>query len=128
MSAVISLLLAAAALLIAAQGIFAILSFVAGLRRREMAVRLALGAQPVAVTVLVARQGVKLAGAGLLAGLVVAGGLSRFLGSLLFGVTPGDWVSYLSAAGVLLAVALVASLIPARRAARVDPMTTLRAE
>jgi putative ABC transport system permease protein len=128
MSAVISLALALAALLIAAQGIFAILSFVAGLRRREMAVRLALGARPAAVAALVVGRGARLAGFGLLAGLAVAAGLSRLLGSLLVGVSPADWVSYLGAAGLLLAVALAASLIPARRAARVDPMTTLRAE
>lgn len=128
MSAVISLALALAALLIASQGIFALLSFVAGLRRREMAVRLALGARPGSVAALVAGRGVKLAGMGLLAGLVIAAGLSRLLGALLFGVSPSDWVSYLGAAGLLLTAALVASLIPARRAARIDPITTLRAE
>jgi putative ABC transport system permease protein len=128
MSAVISLALALAALLIASQGIFALLSFVAGLRRREMAVRLALGARPGSVAALVAGRGVKLAGAGLLAGLVLAVALSRLLDSLLFGVSPTDWVSYFGAAGLLLAAALVASLIPARQAARVDPIAALRSE
>lgn len=128
MSAVISLALALAALLIAAQGIFALLSFVAGLRRREMALRLALGARPASVAALVAGRGVKLAGTGLLAGLAIAAGLSRFMSSLLFGVSAGDWVSYIAAAGLLLAAAVAASVIPARRAARVDPMTTLRSE
>jgi putative ABC transport system permease protein len=128
MSAVISLALAVAALLIAAQGIFALLSFVAGLRRREMALRLALGAKPASVAALVAWRGVKLAGTGLVVGLVAAYGLSRFMSSLLFGVTASDWLSYSAAAGLLLVAALAASAIPARRAARVDPMTTLRSE
>lgn len=128
MSAVISLVLAVAALLIAAQGIFALLSFVAGLRRREMAVRLALGARPSSVAALVAGRGVKLAGAGLAAGLLLAFGLSRFMSSLLYGVSASDWVSYFAAAALLLGAALAASLIPARRAAKVDPMSTLRSE
>ncbi len=128
MSAVISMLLALAALLIAAQGIFALLSFVAGLRQREMALRLALGARPAEVAALVAGRGVKLAGMGLTIGLLVAFGLSRLMSSLLFGVSASDWVSYLGATALLLAAALLASLVPARRAAKVDPMSTLRSE
>lgn len=128
MSAVVSLVLALSALVVAAQGIFALLSFVTNLRRREMAVRLALGAGPAAVARLVAGRGVRLAGAGLVAGLLIAALSSRLLGALLYGVTAADWVSYGVAAGLLLTVALLASLGPARRAARTDPMQVLRNE
>ncbi len=128
LSAVISLTLAGAALLITAQGIFGVLSFLAGVRRREIALRLALGAEPGRIAWMMTGQGLRLAGAGLLAGLVVALGASRLIAALLFGVGPSDGPSYLLAALLLLTVALVASWLPAWRAARSDPATVLKAE
>jgi ABC-type antimicrobial peptide transport system permease subunit len=113
---------------LAAAGIYGVMAFLVARRRREIGLRMALGARPAAVLGQVMRQGGALAGAGIAAGLLAALALSRGLGSLLFGVGPGDPWTLTAAAALLLAVALAACLAPALRAARVDPAITLREE
>ena len=120
---------AAVALLLAAIGIFGVLSYAVAQRTREIGIRIALGAQERAVLVLVVREAMLLAGAGVGAGLVLALALSRSLVSkMLFSTSPHDAATFVSVAAILSGVALIASYIPARRATRVDPNVALRAE
>jgi putative ABC transport system permease protein len=121
-------LFAALALGLAALGIYGVIAFTVAQRTAEIGVRIALGAGRVDVLALVAGDGMKLTLIGALAGALVAAGLSLSLESLLFGVTPLDPATYAITTGVLLATALCASLVPARRAARVDPIAALRVE
>jgi predicted permease len=116
------------ALLLALAGLYGVVSFLVAQRTREIGVRMALGARETDVRRMVLRRGATLAGTGLALGLVVALGLTRLLRSQLYGVTATDPAAY--AAGILLlaAVALLASYLPARRAARVDPVIALRVE
>jgi ABC-type antimicrobial peptide transport system permease subunit len=120
--------LSAVALLLAAIGIYGVLAYAATRRRREMGIRMALGAAPSGVRALIVRQGVAVSLAGVVVGLGCATVMSRFAGSLLYGVQPGDPVTLTGAALVLLGVAIVASWLPARRATNVDPVDVLRAE
>jgi len=113
-------------LALGAVGVYGIVSAIVGERRREIGVRLALGARPSDVLLMMVRRGVALAAAGVLIGLAGAAGLSRFLASVLYGVEPLDAATFAGMAAVLLAVAVAASSIPARRAARLDPVETLR--
>jgi putative ABC transport system permease protein len=117
---------AALALLLAAAGIYSVLAYSAALRRREMAIRLALGAPRAHVAGLLFREAISLAGAGIAAGLVAAIVASRAIASLLFGLRPFDLPVYIATAGLLAAVAVVASLVPAARCARVRPVSALR--
>jgi putative ABC transport system permease protein len=120
---------AAVALVLAAIGIFGVLSYGVAQRTREIGIRMALGAQERTVLGLVVRQAMLLAGAGVAAGVVLALGLSRALvAKMLFSTSPHDATTFVTVAIVLAAVALVASYIPARRATRVDPIVALRAE
>ncbi|HKQ98110.1 MAG TPA: ABC transporter permease [Candidatus Polarisedimenticolia bacterium] len=119
---------AAVALLLAAIGIYGILTYAVGRRTREIGLRMALGAARGDVVALVLRQGMALAGAGTLIGILGALGLSRLLSGLLFGVSPADPVTFAGVAFVMVAVAFAACWIPARRAAAVDPMVALRSE
>ena len=112
----------------AAIGIYGVMSYVAGLRRREMGIRLALGAKPAQVKALVTRQGLRPVVAGLAIGLTAAWWLSALLESRLFGVTPHDPASLVATAIGFLAVAFVACWAPARRAGKADPVTILRSE
>ena len=119
---------AATALLLAAIGIYGVIAYSVAQRTQEIGVRMALGATPTGVLRLVIGQGGRLASAGIVLGLVGALGLSRVLERMLFGVTASDTVTFAGTALVLGTVALVASLVPALRASRVDPVTALRNE
>ncbi len=119
---------AAAAALLAAVGIYGVMSYAVSKRVREIGVRMALGADPGRVVRLVVRQGMKVAAAGASAGLVAAFLLTRLMAGLLYGVRASDPATYLAVALLLLSIAWAASFIPARRAARIDPMKALRAD
>jgi putative ABC transport system permease protein len=119
---------AAAALLLAAVGLYGVMAFVVTGRTREIGVRMALGAGRRTVLRLVLRQGAQLIALGVLFGIGAALALGRFVSALLYGITPTDLPTLVAVAVFLAGVALIAVYLPARRAARVDPMTALRAE
>jgi predicted permease len=119
---------ALAALLLAAVGLYGSLAWTVGRRRREMGIRMALGAEPGRVFHLVLGQGLTVAGAGLALGLVAAGALGRVLERFLFDVPALDPVGFAVATGILLVAVGLAVMRPARRAARVDLVDALRAE
>jgi predicted permease len=121
-------LFAGVALSLAVLGLYGVVSYNVNTRLREMGVRLALGASGGKVGALVLRRSLTVVGIGLLVGFAGSIGLTRFLGALLFGVSASDPVSFAGAAAVLGAAAVVASLLPARRAASVDPSEVLREE
>ena len=115
-------------LLLGAIGLYGVMAYLVALRVKELSVRIALGAQPSAVTAMMTRQGLVLSGVGVVAGLVGFALVARFLRSFLFGVAPSDPLALSGASATLLAIAALASWIPARRASRVDPAGALRAE
>jgi predicted lysophospholipase L1 biosynthesis ABC-type transport system permease subunit len=115
-------------LLLAATGIYGVISYAVARRTREMGVRLALGATPARVRRLVIGQTLVPVSAGLMIGLGAALALSRYLASLLYEVSARDTTTYLIVCAVLLASAIAAAYLPARRASRVDPVAALRAE
>jgi ABC-type antimicrobial peptide transport system permease subunit len=115
-------------LLIGGIGLYGVLAYLVTNRRREIGVRMALGADAGSVLQMIVRRGLGLAGLGVLAGLAGALVLTRFMQSVLFGVEPTDPLTFALVAIVLLGVALLASWVPARRAARVDPLIAMRAE
>ncbi|MGD8319764.1 MAG: ABC transporter permease [Gemmatimonadota bacterium] len=119
---------AAIALLLGSVGIYGVISYVVSRRTPEIGVRMALGAPAANVLREVIGQGMALAGTGVLVGLLGAWAVSRVLSSLLYGVTANDPVTYAATATGLVLIALVASWLPARRAARVDPVVALRSE
>jgi putative ABC transport system permease protein len=116
------------ALALAVIGVYGVLAYAVGQRRREVGIRMALGAQPNQVTVLFLRRGILLACVGGIIGVAAAAGLSRWVSSLLFGVTALDPATYVVSALIVSAAALIASYIPARRASSVNPMESLRAD
>jgi putative ABC transport system permease protein len=116
------------ALVLAAIGIYGVMSYVVAGRTREIGLRMALGAQLRHVRQLILRQGMMLAGIGLVLGLAVVFVLARFLTSMLYGVSPSDPVTFLGISFLLAMVALLACYLPARRAARIDPMIAIREE
>ena len=118
----------ATALLLALAGIYGAVAFNVAQRTREIGVRVALGARTASVVGMVVRRSLAWVATGLVAGLFIALGASRVLGSLLYGVSAHDPGAYAAAAGALLTAAVVAAWLPARRAARVDPMTVLRSD
>ena len=109
-------------------GLYGVIAYIVTLRTRELGVRIALGAQPSAVAAMVTRQGLVLSGAGVVVGLALVAATARFLRTFLYEVAPTDPTTLAGSAGLLLLFALMASWVPARRAARVDPMEALRAE
>jgi ABC-type antimicrobial peptide transport system permease subunit len=121
-------LFGALALLLAAVGIYGVLAFLVRQRTSEIGIRMALGALPRDVLKLVIWQGMKFAAFGLIIGIAAALSLTRLVRSLLFEVRPTDVTSYITACAVLITVALLACLLPAWHAARVDPATSLRHE
>ena len=114
------------ALFLGAVGIYGVLSYVVSLRAPEIGTRLALGASPASVLRMVLSHGMRLAGAGALLGLVAALALSRVLVALLYDVSPSDAVTLVATSAIFLGVALLASVLPAARAARTTPVDALR--
>jgi putative ABC transport system permease protein len=121
-------LFAGIALVMAAIGVFGVMSYAVNLRSREMGIRLALGARPAEVRRMVVTGGMKQALIGVVLGLTGAVWLTRMMSSMLYGVTPGDPLTLAFAAVLLLATAALACYLPARRATRVDPLVVLRTE
>ena len=119
---------AIAALLLAAAGIYGVLAGSVAERTREIGLRAALGASRGRIVALVVRQGLLLTGLGVAIGIGGAAGASQAIAAMLFGVSRLDPVTYLAVVGLLTGVAAIACSVPAWRAVRVDPATTLRAE
>jgi putative ABC transport system permease protein len=107
-------------------GLYGVIAYSVSQRRREIGIRMALGAGKSAVLKMVISQGIKLALIGVAIGLAGALGLTRFLSGLLYGVKPGDSLTLVAVSVLLIAVALLASYIPARQAAKVDPLVALK--
>jgi ABC-type antimicrobial peptide transport system permease subunit len=118
----------AVALTLAAVGLYALIAFVVGQRTQEIGVRMALGADRRDILRQVMAQGARLAGAGLVAGAVMAAFATPLMGSLLVNVSPTDALTFIATGVLLMAIALVAAWIPARRAANLNPVQALRAD
>jgi predicted permease len=116
------------ALALAAIGVYGVISYGVAQRSREIGIRMALGARRSEILRLVVGESMATVGIGIIAGALAAVGLSRFLASLLYAVRPDDPTTFVAISCLIAAVALAASLVPARRAMRVDPAGTLRAE
>jgi len=127
---IMSLLLvfAAVGLVLGAVGVYGVIAYAVGERRREIGVRLALGAEPGRVAVSVLVQGVRYAALGVAIGLAGSLGVTRLMRSLVFGVSPADPATFVGLSVFLVVVAALASYLPARDAARTDPMVAMRAD
>jgi putative ABC transport system permease protein len=119
---------AAMAVILAALGVYGVMAYLVTRRTREIGIRMAIGARPEQVRGQILRESLALAAAAVAAGVAGAWGLTRYLAAMLYGVTPLDGVTFAAAALVLVAVAMAASLLPARKASRVDPVVALREE
>jgi ABC-type antimicrobial peptide transport system permease subunit len=113
--------------MIAGVGLFGVLSFSVAQRTQEIGVRSALGAQARDIVALVLRQALWIVGIGVLVGLAAALAGVRLLSAFLYGISPHDVLTFVAVPMVIVAVAAVACLVPARRAAKVDPLTAIRA-
>ena len=120
--------LATVAILLAAVGIYGLLSYTVSQRAQEIGVRLALGAEPAAVGRMIFTDGMRLAVMGIVPGVLVAYAAARAMNALLFGVAPGDPPTFATAIGLALLITFLGSLVPALRAVRVSPISVLRAE
>jgi predicted permease len=116
------------ALLLGVVGIYGVISYAVSQRRREIGIRMALGARAPDIRSLFLRRGLGLVGTGLALGLIGAAGFTRLMQSMLFGVSPLDPITFTAMSVLLAAAAVLASHLPARRAAKVDPMVALRCE
>jgi len=128
MAALVTTVLGLVGLLLAAVGLYGIVAYLVGQRTREIGVRMALGASHADVLRLVVLDGMRPVAIGMAIGLLLALGVTRLLMSFLLGVSPLDTVTFVAGAALLTAVALMASWLPARRAAAIDPVRALRAE
>jgi ABC-type antimicrobial peptide transport system permease subunit len=116
------------AMILAAVGVYGVMSYLVTQGTHDIGVRIALGAQRSSIVTLVVRHGMELVAAGIMAGLIGAAALTRVMASLLFGVSAIDQVTFSAVPLILAAIALLATYVPARRATRVDPMVALREE
>jgi ABC-type antimicrobial peptide transport system permease subunit len=116
------------ALLLGMSGIYAVIAYVVSRRRRELGIRLALGAQPADIRRLFVRRSLVLVVVGIVVGLGCAVGVAQLMGALVFGIEPLDPITFVATPAVLAAVTVLASYLPTRRAVTVDPIETLRAE
>jgi ABC-type antimicrobial peptide transport system permease subunit len=119
---------AAAALLLVVVGVYGVMAYSVVQRTQEIGIRMALGARRATVLKLIVGQGLALAGLGVLAGTLAAFWASRFIAGTLYGVAATDAATFAAVTALLLALALVSSYLPARRATRVDPVVALKAE
>ena len=115
-------------MLLASVGVYGVTSHAVGLRTREIGIRMALGASSTDVLAMVIRETLRIGVLGVALGLLGSIALTRALAGMLYGVTPGDAGAFAGAAASLFAATLAAAYVPARRAARVQPMIALRAE
>jgi len=115
-------------LLLASIGVYGVISYLVSERTREIGIRLALGAQKSNILRVILQQGLQLALAGAVVGLLCAVIVSHFMASLLYGVNPTDPLSFATVAALFVGVALLACYLPARRAMKIDPMLALRHE
>lgn len=116
------------ALLLSAVGLYGVIAYAVTQRTREIGIRLALGAAPRSVMSLVVRSGITLTGVGVTLGVAAAVGGTRVLSGMLYGVSPGDPTTFAAIVVLVVAIALAACYLPARRAAHIDPTEALRAE
>jgi putative ABC transport system permease protein len=126
LNAILLSLFAWTTLLLAAMGLYGVLSQLVTARRREIGLRIALGARPAQILTSVAAQAALVTAAGIAVGLAAAAALARLMASLVFGIAPRDPITFAAVPAILVLVAAVASIVPARRAATTDPMTALR--
>ena len=116
------------ALLLAAVGTYGLLAYTVQTQRKDIGIRMALGARPAAIVGGVLSRGLRLATLAAAVGVIASLGVTRLLTSQLAGVAPNDPLTFVVSVGVLLAAVVLASLVPAYRASRVDPIVTLRAD
>jgi putative ABC transport system permease protein len=119
---------AAVAMLLAAVGLYGVMSYSVAQRTKEIGVRMALGARRPDVLALIVKQGMALVLMGIAAGTILALGMTRLISGMLFGITASDPLTFVAVAALLGGVAFFANYLPARRAASVDPMVALRYE
>ena len=128
MAAALALAFAVVALVLSAVGLYSVMAYIVSQRTREIGIRMALGARRLDVLNLITKQGMKLAALGIVIGFALSLALSRALSAVLIDVSAYDVTIFLAVPVLLAAVALVACLVPARRATKIDPLKALRYE